>query len=303
MSVGGRASPGHLSDAALRELDELVADALERRDEAALPTLGHGEISLVLSWPLEGPAFACKRLPSFPSPQRFDAYGRVLDDYLSALREAGVGVVETELRAVPLPRGEVAGYVVQPILATDRLAPHLLDGADPRAGHPLVDAVVDSAARTVGPRLGLDAQLANWVWDDDELTYIDVSTPLIWDAQDRPRLDLDLIAEPFPWVLRAPLKRFVAPGILDTYRDLRKVYLDLCGNLLKERLEAWLPGFVERANARLAEPLTVAEVRAYYRRDSRLWEALLRIRRLDRAWQQRVRRRTYPFLLPGGTRR
>ena len=28
-------------------------------------------------------------------------------------------------------------------------------------------------------------------------------------------------------------------------------------------------------------------------------ELLQRLRRLDRAWQRRVRRRVYPFLLPG----
>jgi hypothetical protein len=39
-------------------------------------------------------------------------------------------------------------------------------------------------------------------------------------------------------------------------------------------------------------------VRRYYRSDARLWGVLLRIRRLDRAWQRHVRRRSYPFLLP-----
>ena len=40
-------------------------------------------------------------------------------------------------------------------------------------------------------------------------------------------------------------------------------------------------------------------MRRVYASDARLWEVLLRLRRLDRAWQRRVRRREYPFLLPG----
>jgi len=40
-------------------------------------------------------------------------------------------------------------------------------------------------------------------------------------------------------------------------------------------------------------------VRRYYRSDARLWELMLRLRRADRWWQRRIRRRTYPFLLPG----
>jgi hypothetical protein len=151
----------------------------------------------------------------------------------------------------------------------------------------------------VTPRLGLDAQLANWVWDERGLTYIDVSTPLIWSQDGRPRLDLELIAQAFPGILRWPLRRFVAPGILDTYRDLRKVFLDVTGNLLKERLDRWLPVFLDRLNRHIDEPLTEEQVRAYYRSDARLWSALLRLRKIDRAWRRRVRRRPYPFLLPG----
>ena len=50
-------------------------------------------------------------------------------------------------------------------------------------------------------------------------------------------LDLEPLAQAYPAILRPPLRRFVAPKILDGYRDLRSVYLDLCGNLLKERLD------------------------------------------------------------------
>ena len=45
------ASPPHLSGERLRELDRLVAEALQRGEEETLPILGYGEISLVLAWP------------------------------------------------------------------------------------------------------------------------------------------------------------------------------------------------------------------------------------------------------------
>jgi hypothetical protein len=288
-----------LSDDELRRLEDLVEGALSSGDERGLPVLGYGEISLVLSWPPGGGRFACKRLPPFRSRERLDAYRATLDDYLKALGAAGVRVVETEMRAVELHDGSVAGYVVQPMLPADHLATTTLRLADPEAGHPLIEAVASAAAAAVGPHLGLDAQLANWTWDGDELTYFDVSTPLIWSPEGDSQLDLDLLADAYPAILRWPLRRFVAPGILDTYRDLRKVYLDLAGNLLKELLEGWLPAFLDRFNAHLDEPLTEDEVRRHYRSDARLWAALLRIRRLDRAWRRRVRRRPYPFLLPG----
>ena len=273
--------------------------ALGAGDESALPILGYGEISLVLGWPPKNPRFACKRLPSFPTRSRFDAYGRTLDAYLDALRRAGIRTVETELRPVVRDDGTVAGYVVQPVLPTDDLAPAVLGREDPDAGHPLVAAVVGAAAATVSPRVGLDAQLANWTWNDSVLTYLDVSTPLLWSDKGSPLLDLDLLSRAIPWALRGALRRLVVPGIVETYRDLRKVYLDLCGNLIKERLDGWLPAFLEQVARYLDPPLTAAEVHQYYRSDARLWRMLLWIRRLDRVWQLRVRRRPYPFLLPG----
>ena len=297
--TGTETSLAGLSDDELRRLEDLVEAALSSGDERGLPVLGYGEISLVLSWPPGDGRFACKRLPPFRSRERLDAYRATLDEYLEALGAAGVRVVETEMRAVELHDGTVAGYVVQPMLPAEHLATTTLRRADPEAGHPLIEAVASAAAAAVGPHLGLDAQLANWTWDGDELTYFDVSTPLIWSPEGDSQLDLDLLADAYPAILRWPLRRFVAPGILDTYRDLRKVYLDLAGNLLKERLEGWLPTFLDSFNAHLDEPLTEDEVRRHYRSDARLWAALLRIRRLDRAWRRRVRRRPYPFLLPG----
>lgn len=299
-SAAATARPSDLTlpEEALRELDRRVANALAVGEESTLPLLGFGEISLVLGWPSESPRFACKRLPLFPSRPRLDAYRSTLDAYLEVLRHAGVRVVETELRSVARDHGLVAGYVIQPVLPAETMAPVILRGGEPDAGHPLVAAVVDAAAAAVSPTVGLDAQLANWTWDESGLTYLDVSTPLLWSEDGRPLLDLELLSRAIPWALRGALRRLLIPRIVETYRDLRKVYFDLCGNLLKEGLDRWLPAFLELANRHLDRPLTAAEVRRYYRADARLWAMLLRIRRLDRAWQRRVRHRPYPFLLP-----
>jgi hypothetical protein len=292
-----------ISDGDLRELDSLVVEALASGDESRLNVLGYGEISLVLGWPGDRPAFACKRMPPFSDRARFDSYGRTLDEYLDALRAARIEAAPTEFRAVEHADGAVVGYAVQPALPPESLAPTVLRQADPARGHPLVAAVVAATASAVGPRVGLDAQLSNWSWEDGRLIYFDITTPMLWSADGRPRLDVDLLVQPMPWVLRGPIKRFLAPRILDGYRDLRGVYLDLCGNLIKERLDAWLPRFLEQVNGRLGAPLSVGEVRRYYRSDARLWAMLLAIRRFDRAWHQRVRRRPYPFLLPSAIER
>jgi hypothetical protein len=292
-----------LPDEELQRLEAEVESALEEADESRLAVLGGGEISLVLGWPPQDPAFACKRLPPFPTRARFDAYRRALIDYMDALSEHGVDVVGTELRPVGRGDGTIAGYAVQAVLPAGTLAPAVLGVSDPAEGHPLVEAVVESAFSVVEPRLGIDAQLSNWTWESGRLRYLDVTTPMIWAHDGSPRLDLDLLVHSLPAILRRPVRQFLAPRILDGYRDRRGVANDLLGNLLKERLDAWLPAFLEAVNRTLKPPISEQQVRDYYRSDARLWGWLLRVRRLDRAWQRHVRRRPYPFLLPPEVRR
>jgi hypothetical protein len=56
---------------------------------------------------------------------------------------------------------------------------------------------------------------------------------------------------------------------------------------------------IEMANHHVTPVIDRDEVVRWYRSDARTWEALLRLRRTDRWWQRHVRRRPYPFLLPG----
>ena len=75
-------------------------------------------------------------------------------------------------------------------------------------------------------------------------------------------------------------------------------------NIAGKPLNSWpqfVPVIFELANERFQpeRALTVDEAKRYYRRDMRVWGMLQTTRRLDRAWQQRVRRRPYRFLLPG----
>jgi hypothetical protein len=109
------------------------------------------------------------------------------------------------------------------------------------------------------------------------------------------------------------VRRFYFRQILDKYYDFRGTVVDLLGNLYKEGLERLLPPLVAHANSVLgaarqspappppvlAPQITEHELQEYYRSDARMWALLQVLRRIDRSWQRNVRRRTYPFLLPG----
>jgi hypothetical protein len=86
--------------------------------------------------------------------------------------------------------------------------------------------------------------------------------------------------------------------VMSQYHDPRTVLVDFGSNLIKERLEQWLPALCDAANEHVTPPLTERALRRYFARDKRFWLSMQRLRRIDRAWQRQVRRRPYPFLLP-----
>jgi len=301
---------------ALDALEARVAAALARGDDEGLTVLGYGEISCVLRWPIGADARACKRLPGFRNRAAFDAYRHVFDRYVAALCAAGVEVEPTEVHAVARPDGSLVGYLVQPLAPLDTLGPQVLGRLDPAAdaggpagGRSLLAAVAAAVVGAVTPTVGLDAQISNWVWTGGRLTYLDLTTPMLRTPAGVSELDTRLFLARMPWALRPALARFVAPRILATYHEPRSILVDLVANLIKERLGRWLPIALAVANAALAssgpevaggrEPIDEDEVRSYYEADKRMWALLQGVSRADRAWQRRVRRRPYGFLLPG----
>ncbi len=276
----------------LERLENRVQAAL--LEDGSLDIAGYGEISCVLNLRSNGQRFVCKRLPPMPITS-FLAYKDVAEAYVLALELRGISVVPTAFPAVGID--PVTAYCVQP--RQERL---LVDALRTDPGE-WIESLVASIASATGSGLGLDGQVSNWAIDGERLVYFDVTTPLLRDNEGSERLDLELFLQPLPAAMRPAVRRFMLNEILSHYYEPRAVLVDAAANLIKERLENLIPVFLAAANKSVDEPITDKEVRRYYRRDALTWEVLLRLRRMDRWWQRSIRRRTYPFLLPGEVRR
>nr|BAG84260.1 hypothetical protein [Streptomyces griseoviridis] len=283
----------------IEDLEAQVQAALRAADHSGLTVLGYGEVSLVLALETGAGSFACKRLPVFPGAEQLKTYERSLAEYIQRLRAAGVTVADSDLWHRQLPSGGTVAYVVQEVLPAKRLVSQLLHSEDDEWAEDFFTRFLDRVEGAVSPVLGLDAQASNWVDLDGELVYLDITTPLMRDARGRERLDVRLFYSSLPWALRDVTRLTMTGSILNKFYEPRGVVLDFLGNLHKERLSARLPRFLEQANARLpGKPITADEVSAYYKGDARMWELLQRLRRADRLWHRKIRRRVYPFLLP-----
>jgi hypothetical protein len=292
-TTASRAGPAGSLD--VDELDRTVEAAIRAGELGRLRLLGYGELTLVLGWPTSRPSVAAKRLPLFRERWRLGRYEALLRRYVDELERRGIGVVPTELRRTGTD-GELRAYLVQPLVPREALLDRVLATAEPRHGSRLLAALAALAASAVDARVGLDAQVANWAVDGERLSCFDVSTPLLRDEDGNDELDVSLFLSIYPWALRGVLAR-IARGVMAQYHDPRTVLLDVASNLVKERLERWVPVLLDAANRHVEPPITEGEVRRYFVRDRRLWLLMQRLRRADRAWQRHVRRRPYPFLL------
>lgn len=290
-----------IDDAELRSVHAAVDDACRTGDAGGLPVLGFGEISVVVAWPPGDPTWALKRLPVFPRRSDFEAYAEVFHRYVAALGERGVDVLETSVATVDGPDGSVTGYLVQPALDPGSLGSALLAAAEPSPDHPVLTTVLDGIASVIDARVGFDGQFANWAQHGDRFVYLDLTTPMLRDERGRWEVDGRLMAAAAPWALRPALTRFVIPSIVARYHDPRSVVLDTAVNVKRLRLDGWVSPLLTAARDRIGVSLTEDDVRRDYRSEARTWRLLQAVRRADRAWQLRVRRRPYPFLVPDHT--
>jgi len=290
---------GPLTADELATLEASFQQALRTGDASGLTVLGYGEISTVVALSTRSGRWACKRLPPFDGPGRVDAYREQFGLYLGRLAEAGVQVVESRLQTTPAEGGRTAVFCIQPILDADHLGDRALARMEEPEAVRWFERILQRTLAVVDERTGFDAQISNWWFDGDEPVYLDVTTPLMRDEAGRDLLDVGLFLAQLPWLLRGVVRVFLVRGILDTYQNPRGVVVDLLANLVKEGLGHLVPPFLEVANPHLDRAVMAEEVHRYYRGDARTWELLQRLRRLDRWWQRTVRRRTYPFLLPG----
>jgi hypothetical protein len=280
----------------LEGLDAAVEAAIATGGPGALEVLGFGELTLVLAWPPGAPSVAVKRLPTFDDPGRLERYGRVLRAYIEALETRGVRVLPTELQAVMAHAGVIHAYLVQPLVPRADVLSVALAHVTRAEGARLLDEVAATVCAAVDARVGLDAQAGNWVRGEQGLACVDVSTPMLRGDDGREQLDVGLFLSAYPWALRPALRR-VAGDLLAQYHDPRSVLVDVASNLVKEQLGDRVDDLLAAANRRVSPPIDREEVRRYFRSDRRLWLLMQRLRRADRAWQRRVRRRPYPFLL------
>jgi hypothetical protein len=283
------------------------------RPESApgLRILGYGEVSAVLVL-ADIPGLVLKRMAGFADVPAAETYGKLVTDYIAAVRSAGVPVLETQVLVVRRPgRGPVT-YLVQPEVAQDRLGHSIMRTADDATHEQLLHRVLDAmltVRENAAEDVAVDAQLSNWYLAsgvDEVPVLLDVGTPFMRRGG-RQAMDAEIILSTAPAPLRPIFRRLgTVHAYFEDYFEPRTAAVDLLGNYHKEGRADRIDAALEVVNLRLkphgASPITRQEVNRYYRSDARLLGFWLQARRAERA----IRLRTgqgYDFILPGRVQR
>ena len=262
------------------ELAALDASGREYRHggDHGLNIIGQGSISVAIEW--RGVAVV-KPLPPFPSRTVFDAYSSVLRRHFQTLEEGGVGVLPTTLQGLEDERGAWAGWLVQPRVPPELLLPQRLRSFGRAEAVATLADLAAHVASVVSPRFGLDADITNWcVGEGGRLLLLDCSTPLLRDERGHGLLDLDVFLAPLPRVLRAPVRLFVVPRLINKFFDRRSLFIDVLSGFYSEQLSHLLPEVLPLWSSLVEQRITEDEVLRYKRRNERLWRTLAALERL-----------------------
>jgi hypothetical protein len=315
----------------LSEFEQGLDPRFPERSKIPARVLGYGEISTVfeLGTGTER-AMAYKRLPMFHTVAEAQSYQALYQRYVAALRERmGLQVVPTDtVRLVDEAKGRVVVYIVQRKLPAGAIGHRAIHYLPPDEVRRLVLAVLGEMAKVFAfnrehqgaLEAGLDGQISNWAikgFDPEqpvlaeqiELVYFDTSSPLLR-VNGAEQLDPELFLRSAPSFLVWLLRLLFLEDVMTRYYDIRKVAIDLVANFYKEQRPELIPDLVDTVNRFFAadvhlrdlQPLTVAQVKAYYREDAWIWRLYLAFKKLDRALH-RLLGKDYPYVLPGKIRR
>lgn len=284
----------------IRDLERSVCHALETRDESGISVIGYGEVSTVLKIEDGSQAFACKRLPPFPSIEAALSYGAVMRRYIEALSATGINCIESTPIVADTTAGNTIVYCVQPLIPGETVGPDYFRTLTEAEAIEKFAVILDHISGSVSSELAPDGQLSNWAFHQGKVLYLDVTTPFMRDSTGKELLNWRPFMVGLPRPLRLPFYHFVLPGILEAYHSVRGQVIDFLGNLRKERLEHLIDPIAEYANTAMEfeRPIVRSEAESAYKADARTYATLQAVARMNRWLHAAILRKTYPLLLP-----
>lgn len=158
-------------------------------------------------------------------------------------------------------------------------------------------AVRDFVTTCTNEYLVLDAQIPNFAWKNGEVSLLDITSPASFDAEDRLRYpNLPLANRLVPAPLRPALGK-ASSDILSLYRGPHGALTQVAVFLHRIGADDWVDSSIETFNEVLDVPIERKVVNERWAQNVKDFPRIKKLLMLQRAWQERVRRTPYEYLI------
>jgi len=309
----------------LKELEKSIDTYNPDKGKIPINILGWGEISLVFELVNDPGNIAYKRIPIFDNEMQVKRHVWAYNEYNRLLKnDCGLILPNYDTAWFKDEEGEIQFYCVQEKLHPDSVGHKIIHNISDNEIETLVLLAMREMKKVWGHArtknyldIGLDGQISNFaiksydpnnieVTNDTKLYYIDTSTPM-FRINGKEAMEAVLFLKSTPSFLRGLIKAAFLQETVDRYYDWRKVTKDLVANFYKEQKPELVPRLTRLVNKFMKEeaaefdiePLTVEEIKKYYKSDANMWRVFQAARKIDRFLETRLFRRKYAFYLPG----
>lgn len=313
----------------LKEFENSIDTLHPENGEIPIKILGYGEISLVFEIINDPEHLAYKRLPIFKDEELARDHEHIFKEYNRILKEdLKIDTPPFDVVWFKNEKGKIIFYGIQEKLLPESVGNKVIHQVSEKEVETLVLLAMREMKKVwsfnrenENIEVGLDAQISNFavadydpenpkVDESSKLLYID-TVPPFYREEGEEAMEIALLTRSVPWLLRGITNAIFLQDIIDGYYDWRTTTIDLIANFYKEQRPELVPGLVEVINKFFIEeakefdidPITLEEVKKYYKLDKFIWRLFLGVRKFDRFIKTKIFRRKYPFYLPGKIKR
>ncbi len=282
---------------------ELSINSIKKNTHVSI--VGYGEISTILM-SNQQPDWVLKRLPIFESRKQADNYLKNYKKYIQLLEKARINTPSH--REFIVGKNPRSLYLLQAAFNPQQVGNQALKNKSVKQQLLIIEKVVSEIEKIFKFNeisqeekgdylLSCDGQISNWAITEDQIYFIDTSTPLFKYRQQE-QLEYELLLKSTPGFMRWIIRRFFLEDVLQRYYDKRSVYIDLLANLIKEQLSSLIPEAMILINKNLETSINIKEIENYYREDKFIWSLFLRLKKIDRWLYRYLYGKPYQYLLP-----
>lgn len=268
--------------------------------------IGYGEISSIIQLKQQ-PQWVLKRMPVFSSTKEAQNYLNHYLEYLDLLSQAGL---KTPAHKEFLISGSYCClYLLQQSFSASQIGPEVIRKSSPQQASDTFQMIFTEIKKVFQfnqnnkeQQISCDGQLSNWAIVENEIFYIDTSTPL-YRKHSVEQLPFELLLKSTPKFLRPVIRKFFLQDVLDRYYNRKLVFTDLLANLYKENLSIYVPDLIKSLNSSKELMLSENEIKKYYREDKFIWRLFLFFKKIDRWLHHHIYHQHYLFILPNSIKR